>query len=216
LLPSPFDVVLAFIDDFYLLLNHSKITLLEAFLGLFISLILAFMLSVLMDINKIIKKVIYPLLVISQTVPVIAIAPLLVLWFGYGITPKILLIVLVCFFPLTVSLTDGFASVNEDYIKLLKSMGAKKTALFYHLKLPMSLNHFFAGLKIAVSYSVVGAVISEWLGGESGLGVYMTRVRKSYSYDKMFAVIFLISVVSILLVRLTDLVQKKLKQNKGR
>ena len=122
--------------------------------------------------------------------------------------PKITLIVLIVFFPIAACLIDGFQSADKDEIRLLETMGAGKIQIFYHIKLPGSIGNFFSGLRISVAYAVVGAVISEWLGGYKGLGVYMTRVKKSYSYDKMFAVIFLISLLSLLLIKLVDLANK--------
>jgi ABC-type nitrate/sulfonate/bicarbonate transport system permease component len=153
-----------------------------------------------MDRFPVAYKSFYPILVLTQTVPTVAIAPLLVLWMGYGLLPKIALIVVTTFFPIAIGLLDGFRSVDNDALNLLKAMGANQAQCFMHIKFPSALNQFFAGLKISVSYSVVGAVVSEWLGGFNGLGVYMTRVRKSYSFDKMFAVIFFISLISLLLM----------------
>lgn len=200
MLPSPTDVVMAFINDFSLLMQHAKTTLAEAFFGLFIGTAFGFVIAVIMDRFPIAYKSIYPILVITQTVPTVAIAPLLVLWLGYGILPKITLIVITTFFPIVIGLLDGFHSADPDALNLLKAMGANRAQCFMHIKLPSSLSHFFAGLRISVSYSVVGAVVAEWLGGFNGLGVYMTRVRKSYSFDKMFAVIFFISLISLLLM----------------
>ncbi len=200
MLPSPADVVMAFVNDFPLLMEHAKITLAEAFFGLVIGTVFGFVIAVIMDRFPIAYKSIYPILVLTQTVPTVAIAPLLVLWLGYGILPKITLIVIITFFPITIGLLDGFRSADPDALNLLKAMGANRVQSFVHIKLPSSLSHFFAGLRISVSYSVVGAVVSEWLGGFAGLGVYMTRVRKSYSFDKMFAVIFFISIISLLLM----------------
>ena len=191
---------MAFINDFSLLMQHAKTTLAEAFFGLFIGTAFGFVIAVIMDRFPIAYKSIYPILVITQTVPTVAIAPLLVLWLGYGILPKITLIVITTFFPIVIGLLDGFHSADSDALSLLKAMGANRAQCFMHIKLPSSLSHFFAGLRISVSYSVVGAVVSEWLGGFTGLGVYMTRVRKSYSFDKMFAVIFFISLISLLLM----------------
>ncbi|MGO1468826.1 MAG: ABC transporter permease [Tissierella sp.] len=208
MLPSPVEVVKAFIADFPLLMSHARVTLLEAFLGLGSGVILGFIVAVLMDRFQFLYKAIYPLLVITQTVPTVAIAPLLVLWLGYGILPKITLIIIVTFFPITVGLLDGFDSSDPDAIRLLQSMDASKGQIFKHIKLPSSLSHFFAGLRISASYSIVGAVISEWLGGFSGLGVYMTRVKKSYAFDKMFAVILFISVISLLLMKGVSILQK--------
>ena len=208
MLPSPFEVVKAFVLDFPLLMEHTKITLLEAFLGLGLGIILGFAVAVVMDRFEYAYKMIYPVLIISQTIPTVAIAPLLVLWLGYGILPKITLIVMTSFFPITIGLLDGFSSADKDMLNLLKTMGATPFQNFVHVKLPGSLGYFFAGLRISVSYSIIGAVVAEWLGGFSGLGVYMTRVRKSYSFDKMFAVIFLISAISLLLMYLVKKIQK--------
>lgn len=208
MLPSPLDVVKAFIFDFPLLMNHARTTLLEAFFGLAIGVSLGFMVAVIMDRFHFIYKAVYPILVITQTIPTVAIAPLLVLWLGYGMAPKITLIVIVTFFPITIGLLDGFKSADSDAIQLLRSMNASDRQIFKHIKLPSSISHFFAGLRISVSYSVVGAVISEWLGGFNGLGVYMTRVKKSYSFDKMFAVILLISIISLILMEGVVFLQK--------
>jgi ABC-type nitrate/sulfonate/bicarbonate transport system permease component len=123
-------------------------------------------------------------------------------------TPKIILIVISTFFPVTVGLLDGFRSADQDMIGLLRSMGANRPQIFRHIKFPSALPQFFSGLRIAAAYSVVGAVISEWLGGFGGLGVYMTRVKKAFAFDKMFAVIFLISAISLALMALVEAAEK--------
>ena len=207
MLPSPLAVVKAFIKDLPLLMLHTKVTLIEAFLGLGIGIILGFVMAVIMDKYDFAYKSIYPVLVITQTVPTVAIAPLLVLWLGYGILPKITLIVITSFFPITVGLLDGFKSTDKDALNLMKTMGATPFQNFVLLKIPSSMGYFFASLRISVSYSIIGAVVAEWLGGFEGLGVYMTRVRKSYSFDKMFAVIFFISIISLLLMYLVKKIQ---------
>lgn len=209
MLPSPLEVVRAFITDFPLLMSHSGVTLLEAFLGLFFGVAIGFLIAVCMEHLPGVYRAVYPIIVITQTVPTVAIAPLLVLWLGYGIAPKIVLIIIVTFFPITVGMLDGFRSADTDMIQLLRSMGATKFQIFCHIKIPCSLTHFFASLRISVSYSVVGAVISEWLGGFEGLGVYMTRVKKSYAFDRMFAVIFLISAISLILMHCVGILQRK-------
>ena len=209
LLPSPLDVAKAFASEFPLLMENAKVTLAEAFIGLLSGVLIGFFLAVIMDRFEKMYQALYPLVVLTQTIPTVAIAPLLVLWFGYEMMPKIILIVIVTFFPVTVSLLDGFRSADRDTLNLLRAMGASKIQIFWTVKFPGALNQFFASLRIAVSYAVVGAVISEWLGGFSGLGVYMTRVRKAFSFDKMFAVIFLISAISLLLMWMVDLVQRK-------
>ena len=209
MLPAPSAVARAFVQDFPALMLHSRTTLLEAFLGLALGVITGFLAALLMDTFSWVHKALYPLLVITQTIPTVAIAPLLVLWLGYEMAPKVVLIVIVTFFPIAVGLFDGFQSADPDTIRLLRSMGASRFQIFRHIKLPGSMNRFFSSLRISVSYSVVGAVISEWLGGFEGLGVYMTRVKKSFAFDKMFAVIFLISAISLLLMGAVRLLQKK-------
>lgn len=209
MLPSPTDVARAFAGDFGALCSNAAVTLQEAFYGLMLGVAIGFAFAVLMDAFDWLYRAVYPLLVLTQTVPTVAIAPLLVLWFGYEMTPKIILIVIVTFFPVTVGLLDGFRSVDRDYINLLRSMGANRRQIFRHIKFPAALPQFFSGLRIASAYSVVGAVISEWLGGFSGLGVYMIRVKKAFAFDKMFAVIFLISAISLLLMWLVDAAQRR-------
>jgi len=208
LLPSPVQVVKAFILEFPILMENSLVTLTEAFVGLLLGVTLGFVMAVLMDLFVPVFKATYPLIILTQTIPTVAIAPLLVLWFGYEMTPKIVLIVITTFFPITIGLFNGFKSVDMDSVALLRAMGAKKIHIYKYIKLPGAMSQFFAGLRISASYAVVGAVISEWLGGFSGLGVYMTRVKKAYSFDKMFAVIFLISIISLLLMKGVELLRK--------
>jgi len=209
MLPSPIQVLQAFISEFPALMEHSVITLAEAFLGLALGILLGFVMAVLMDQFEPLYQACYPLIVLTQTIPTVAIAPLLVLWFGYEMTPKVILIVITTFFPITIGLLNGFRSVDPDSINLLRAMGAGRWQIFSHIKLPGAMSQFFSGLRISASYAVVGAVISEWLGGFGGLGVYMTRVKKAFAFDKMFAVIFLISIISLLLMKGVDLMQKK-------
>ena len=209
MLPSPLEVAQAFVSELPLLLENSVITLQEAFTGLLLGVSVGFFVAVLMDTFEILYKAFYPLLIITQTIPSVAIAPLLVLWFGYEMMPKVVLIVLSTFFPVTVGLLDGFRSADKDAIGLLRSMGANRKQIFRYIKFPSALPQLFSGLRIAASYSVVGAVISEWLGGFGGLGVYMTRVKKAFAFDKMFAVIFLISAISLALMALVGFAEKK-------
>ena len=208
LLPSPIQVGKAFASEFPALMQHSVVTLSEAFIGLALGIVLGFVMAVLMDQFEPLYKACYPLIVLTQTVPTVASAPLLVLWFGYEMTPKIILIVITTFFPIAVGLLNGFRSADQDSMNLLRAMGAGRWQIFRYIKMPGAMSQFFGGLRISASYAVVGAVISEWLGGFSGLGVYMTRVKKAFSFDKMFAVIFLISIISLLLMKGVDLLQK--------
>ena len=208
LLPSPTQVVAALATDASLLASHAGTTIIESALGLAIGVVVGFVAAVLMDRFETIYLAFDPLITISQTIPTVAIAPLLVLWFGYGLAPKVILIVLTTFFPVAVSLVAGFRSVDLDMIDLMRTMGASDLQIFWQVKLPGALDQFFSGLRISATYAIVGAVISEWLGGFSGLGVYMTRVRKSFAYDRMFAVIILISVLSLALMKAVDLLER--------
>ena len=208
LLPSPISVAKAFVSELPVLMENAKVTLAEAFIGLAWGVVIGFIIAVLMDRFEWLYRAFYPIIVLTQTIPTVAIAPLLVLWFGYEMLPKIILIVLTTFFPIAVSLLDGFRSADKDMIHLMQSMGASKMQIFRHIKFPGALGQFFASLRISASYAVVSAVISEWLGGFSGLGVYMTRVKKAFAFDKMFAVIFLISFVSLVLMKAVDILQK--------
>ena len=208
MLPSPVSVVKSFVGDFSLLMSHAAVTIQEAVLGLLIGTFLGFIFAVIMDRFSFLYKALYPVLIISQTIPTIAIAPLLVLWMGFSMAPKITLVVITTFFPIAVSLLDGFKSVDSDEISLMRSMGANNLQIFRHVKLPSAMEQFFSGLKVSASYAVVGAVISEWLGGFEGLGVYMTRVKKAYAFDKMFAVIILVSIVSLLLMAVVALLKR--------
>ena len=207
MLPSPVDVVKVFLEDFPNLMSHAWVSVEEALAGLLIGTALAFVLACGMDRFLNLEKTVLPLLVASQTIPTIAIAPLLVLWMGFGVEPKIALVVITTFFPIAVGLLDGFKSADADAIALLRSMGATRRQIFLHVKFAAALPYFFSGLRISASYAVVAAVISEWLGGFEGLGVYMTRVRKAYAFDKMFAVIFLVVIVSLVLMRLVTLLR---------
>lgn len=216
LLPDPLDVCKAMAEDAGLLFDNALYTLSETFIGMAISIALSFLLACLMDKVSLVRTALYPVLVVTQTIPSIAIAPLLVIWFGYDMLPKIILIVIVCFFPLAIGFLDGFASAEDDEIRLLKSMGASEAQIFRHLKLPKALPHFFSALKVSSSYCIVSAVISEWVGGSKGLGVYMMRVKNNYDYDKMFAVIILISALSILLMAMISLLERKLMPYKSK
>ncbi len=207
MLPSPVEVVQALAKDFSLLMGHMGTTLAEAAIGLVIGVAVGFVFAVLMDKFETFYLAFDPLLTVSQTVPTVAIAPLLVLWFGYGLLPKVLLVVLTTFFPVTVALASGFKSVDPDQVDLLRTMNATEWQIFRVAKLPAAADQFFSGLRISATYAIVGAVISEWLGGFTGLGVYMTRVRKNFEYDRMFAVIIITSALSLALMKVVDVLQ---------
>ena len=208
MLPSPEAVLKALVTEFPLLVSHARVTLTEAFYGLLTGISVAFIAATLMDRFTVLYRALYPIIIVTQTIPTIAIAPLLVLWMGFESAPKITLVALTTFFPITIGLLDGYASADKEAADLLRSMGAGRLQIFVHLKFPSALSHFFSGLRVSASYAVVGAVVSEWLGGFEGLGVYMTRVRKAYAFDKMFAVIVFITIVSLLLMAAVTLLRR--------
>lgn len=208
LLPSPVQVAQAVAGDFGLLMAHAGVTLAEALAGLALGVAFGFSIALCMDRFRVVNAALSPLVTVSQTIPTVAIAPLLVLWLGYGMEPKVLLVALTTFFPITVSLAQGFRSVDPDAIDLMRVMGASWWQTFWLVKVPAAAGSFFGGLRISATYAVVGAVVAEWLGGFEGLGVYMTRVRKSYSYDQMFAAILVISALSLALMGAVGLLER--------
>lgn len=208
MLPSPVDVVKAFVDNFPIMMKQASVTLQETVYGLAIGIVIAFVVAALMDRFAILYKAIYPVLVVTQTIPTIAIAPLLVLWMGFGMAPKITLVVITTFFPIAIGLLNGFENVDPDAVNLMRSMGAGRLQIFRYVKLPNATASFFSGLRVSAAYAVVGAVVSEWLGGFEGLGVYMTRVKKAYAFDKMFAVILFISAISLVLMGIVVLLER--------
>lgn len=208
MLPSPVDVVRAFVDNFSIMMRQASVTLQETVYGLAIGIVIAFVVAALMDRFAILYKAIYPVLVVTQTIPTIAIAPLLVLWMGFGMAPKITLVVITTFFPIAIGLLNGFENVDPDAVNLMRSMGAGRLQIFRYVKLPNATASFFSGLRVSAAYAVVGAVVSEWLGGFEGLGVYMTRVKKAYAFDKMFAVILFISAISLVLMGIVVLLER--------
>lgn len=210
IMPAPSDIIKALYENFGAMMPHIIATLFESVVGFGIAILLALILAIIMDLLPMVKKAIYPVFIISQTVPVIALAPLFIIWFGFGALPKIIVVVIVCFFPIVISISDGLEGVDKDLINHFKLMGASKLKRFFHLKLPYGIINFFSGLRIAATYSIMGAVIGEWLGGDKGLGVYMTRARSTYALDKMFAAIVVIVLMSMIMFYIIGKVEKVL------
>ncbi|MEW4354823.1 ABC transporter permease [Streptococcus pneumoniae] len=210
ILPTPVEILAAFIRDHEMLLFHSLATIKVALLGLVLGTVLALVTAIVMDQLPILYDAIYPLLVVVQTIPTIALAPILVLWLGYGILPKLVLILLTTTFPIIISLLDGFKQCDRDALVLFQLMQAKWWQILWHFKLPASLPYFFAGLRVSVSYAFITTVVSEWLGGFEGLGVYMIQSKKLFQYDTMFAIIILVSLISLFGMQLVKVLEKRL------
>ncbi len=199
LLPAPSDIVFAFLHNVEVVNRHMWPTLQEAMLGFATGIAVALSLAVLIELSPWLRRGLYPLLVGTQTVPIIAIAPLFIVWFGYGLLPKVLIVALVTFFPVAVSTVDGLSSADRDMVRLLRSMGAGKWQIFRMVRFPHALPYVFSGLKIAATYSVLGAVIAEWLGADAGLGVMLVRAQNSFSADNVFVAIVVITFWSLVL-----------------
>ncbi len=208
-LPAPSAVLLEFARSWEILLGHTGVTLLETILGFSSGVLVAVLMAVLIDSSMTIERIFMPFAVFSQTIPLVALAPLLAIWFGFGMLPKIILVILVVFFPVTVSLVQGFKSVDDNLLEMMRGMKATKIQIFTKLKVPGSLPFFFSGLKISAAYAVMGAVISEWTGASKGLGIYMTRAMSSFRTAALFADIIIISLLSILLFRAIVYLERK-------
>ncbi|MGL5328651.1 MAG: ABC transporter permease [Peptostreptococcaceae bacterium] len=208
ILPSPTDIVEVFFSDYENLYVNTLVTLNEAVIGFFVAVILALFIGVAMDFIPIFKKCVYPLMVVSQTIPTVTIAPLLVIWFGFDMLPKIIMVAMSCFFPILISFVDGMENIDKDYLNLFKTMNSSKLSTFIHLKFPMAMDKFFSGLKISATYAVVMATVSEWLGGTEGLGVYMVRAKSAYALDKVFASTILVVIFSLIFVGIVQSIKK--------
>jgi ABC-type nitrate/sulfonate/bicarbonate transport system permease component len=219
ILPRPTHIFITLAEMRGTIGGHILQTLSEAVLGLLIAVTAGVLIAILIDLSDWVRKAVEPLLVLSQTIPIIALAPLLIIWFGFGIFPKVIVVALVCFFPIAINLSDGFRLVDRDMVKLMRTLGASRRQMFLKLKLPAATPFFFSGLKIAGTYSVMGAVIGEWLGASKGLGILLTRSSQSFLTDKVFATIVLIVGLSLIIFALIEILARimmpwKYKQQK--
>lgn len=196
-LPAPSAVLRAVFSEWENLVHHGSVTVMEAILGMVIALSLALVLGVLMDMFPLVKRAVYPLLVVTQTVPMIVLAPILIIYMGFGMAPKILTVVLMCFFPVAVSFTDGMEQLNPGYVNLVRSYGAKGFSVYRLVKIPAAVPSLISGLKVAATYSISGAVVGEWIGAQEGLGYYLIRVKNNYMLDKVFACVLVIVLLSL-------------------
>ncbi len=207
-LPSPIAIIQALINNWSVIYDNTLQTLLETVLGLAIAAILGLLLAITLDISSWMRRAIYPLLITSQTIPIIALAPLLLIWIGYDIRPKLIVVTLYCFFPIAVATIDGLASAEPELIKLLHSMRATRWQILRLVRLPGAMPAFFSGLRIAAAYSVIGAIFGEYVGAEKGLGIYMQRAANSFATINVFAAILVITILSLLLFGLVSLIER--------
>ncbi|WP_319562085.1 ABC transporter permease [Marispirochaeta sp.] len=208
ILPSPGVIIVALFRQFAVMLPHIGITLFTAISGFLLSLLVAAFFSLVMDLFPVLRRALYPYIVVSQTVPIIFIYPLFLIWFGFGLTAKVVVVVLVCFFPVAVSLIDGLQNTDPDLIDLFRGMRASPLQIFLQVRLPGALPNLFSGLRIAATYSVMGAVIGEWLGAQAGMGVYMMRSYKTFNTPRVFAAILVVVIVSLMVVAAVSLAER--------
>jgi ABC-type nitrate/sulfonate/bicarbonate transport system permease component len=198
-LPAPSRIASALWDQRDAALHHTTVTLGETVTGFAVSLLSAVVAAILMDLVPAVRRAIYPLLVGSQALPVLVVAPILVLWLGYGLAPKIVVIVLLTFFPVVVGLLDGFARVPPEAADLLRTYGASETQALRLLRWPAALPSFFTGLRIAATYAVLGAVYAEYVGSYDGLGIWILTSGKSFRMDLVFGAVAIVLVLSVVL-----------------
>jgi ABC-type nitrate/sulfonate/bicarbonate transport system permease component len=207
-LPAPTAIVQALIDNWNVIYDNTIQTLLETVLGMGVAILLGLLLAIMLDISSWLRRAIYPLLVTSQTIPIIALAPLLLIWIGYDIRPKLIVVALYCFFPIAIACADGLASAEPELLNLLRSMRASRWQILWLVRLPGAMPAFFSGLRIAATYSVIGAIFGEYVGAEKGLGIYMQRAANSFATVQVFAAILVTAVLSLLLFGLVSVIER--------
>ncbi len=198
-LPSPSAVASALLGDMGNLWLHSMVTLKEAVWGLLIAAALAVFIAIAMDLSKGAYFCLFPYLVVTQTVPVMVLGPLFTIWFGFGLTPKILMVVFMCFFPIVISLSDALKNTDMNQMNLLRSFGATKLQQYVYVKLPAAATALFSGLKVSATYCMGGAIVGEWLSASAGLGYYMIRLKNGFMMDKLFACVIAVIFWSLIL-----------------
>lgn len=208
LIPSPVSIVNEAIQIWPRLMEHTEATVQLTLIGFVGGSAVGFVLAALLHVIPGVRTAVYPLLVLSQNIPVIAIAPILTMLLGYGLLPKALLVTMVCFFPITVAMLDGLMNTDAQLRNYLQMIGIRRLQLFWKLELPHAVVHLFSGLKIAASYSVLSAVVAEWLGTNKGLGAFMLISSKGFMPDRVFAAVFIIVALSLTQFGLVTLAER--------
>ena len=215
ILPSPADITKEAIAQAASLTEHTWATVQLTLLGFFIGTGVGLLTAMLLHLVPFLKSALYPLLILSQNIPTIALAPLLMIWFGFGLLPKIIVITLVCFFPVAVSTMDGLTQTDRGMMNYMRMAGASKAQIFRKLEVPHALPSVFSGVKIAATYSVMGAVIAEWIGTDRGIGYYMMLQKSAYRTDRVFVAMAIIVLLSLVLFALIALLEKILVRWRG-
>ncbi len=207
-LPAPSRVVIQVWLNRHVLWQNTLPTIIATTLGFACSLVTAFLFSILIDFARPLRRALFPVFVISQTLPLVAIAPLVVLWFGFGLAPKIMLVALVTFFPMLVALVDGYEATEPEIEQLLRSMGASRRGVFWRARLPSALPYFFSGLRISITYAVVAAIFAEYAGAARGLGIYMLTAKNNFRPDLVLAAVLVSSILTLVLFAAAALLQR--------
>lgn len=207
-LPGPLRIWDAFLNTKHLLPEHTQTTLTAALTGLALAAGVGVTLAAVIASVPLVRRVLYPILVVSQTIPMIVLAPLLAIWFGFGLTPKVIVVALVGFFPIVVSTVDAIDSADREMVSLVRSMGARGWQVMRYVLIPSAVPGFFAGLKIASAYAVLAAIIGEWAGATSGLGIYIQRSQASYRIDQVFVAIVIVALLSVALFATVQLLAR--------
>ncbi|MCF1504278.1 ABC transporter permease [Afifella sp. H1R] len=208
LLPPPSAIAERIYSDFGLLFSHSLVTAKEVLIGFLLSIVISVPLAAILAQFPLVERMLYPLLVASQTVPKVAIAPLLVVWFGFGLFPKILIAFLICFFPILVDSLVGFRSMPKEIAWLARSTGASRWKVFLHFQVPAALPNIFAGVKVASTLAIVGAIVGEFVAADSGLGYQLIVANGSLDVTLSFSILIVLSVMGMLLFALVDLAER--------
>ena len=210
ILPSPIDVATALISRFNIILGHTWITFIEILLGLTFGIILGTITAILIGYFVPARQWLMPVLVISQAVPVFALAPILVLWLGYGITSKVAMATLIIYFPVTAALFDGLRRTEIGYLELAQTMGASRWTILRHIRIPNALPSFASGVRVATAVAPIGAIVGEWVGSSQGLGFLMLHANARLQIDVMFAALFVLAVMALIIYFSIDTVLKKM------
>ena len=207
-LPAPLTIIQELVGSRSLLWKHTLVTMKEVVLGFVVALVVGLLLAMGIAYSRILERSVYPIIISSQTIPIIAIAPLLLIWVGYGITSKVIVVALICFYPITVNMVDGLKAVSVDMVRMMRTLGASRWQIFTKLQIPISLPYLFSGIKVGISISVIGAIIGEWVGASAGLGYLMTYSQPLFLTARVFAAIVVLSVMGISLFVLTSLAER--------
>jgi ABC-type nitrate/sulfonate/bicarbonate transport system permease component len=208
MLPPPTAIATAFRTDRVLLWENTQATMLEIGLGFAFALVIGVAVGIAIAISRVLERAIYPIIIASQTIPMVALAPLLLIWFGYGLTPKVIVTALVCFFPIVVSTVDGLRAADREHLALLTTFGAGPWRRFWLAQVPAALPSLFSGIRIAITFSVIGAVFGELVGASEGLGYLMQRAAAQFQTARVFAALFILAGLGVGLFAIATLLER--------